>query len=368
MPIVLVNLPVDAVQSISAFVTSKRYTSLEEFVLLAITNQLTYEKGTGSGLSNDANPNLHDHNTSQGRTETTQAVSVRSLHNGLYVARSHPDVAVLECPLPKDELLWGQYYRFLPLKVVLRLLENTSTNAWPELHAFHEIVAKRVQELGGKLRALDEIGLQSRDGVKLSVGFPNARKPEKSTSRYIEQYVGTVNRQHVPYGFGPTIGFIGIQTATNECYIGLTEAGRQFATTPNPVLDHDDYSASLGPDEVHFLIHHICNQIPAEKRHIGATLTAIAEGHDTPDELDQILGQQYRGWFPAQTWSSKKITAMRSGVLSRLREMGIVRPKRKGIRVRYDLDNDWNEVAAPCLNKMDDLGPKAQDYRRELPP
>lgn len=352
MPIVLANLPLETVQAINRLLEENRYSSLEEFVLLSVTNQLAYESGAGLDLPDEGRrPSVSALlEAPETPTEHSQAEEMIPISEMGFAAGSVNTIAPIESHSRDDKLLWAQFYRFLPLKAAIRLLENDAADEWPSFDAFRESVGGRISRLAKALRCLDKESTASRNGLKLAVGFPNDRKPEKSMSRYIEQYVGGINRQGDLYGFGAALGFLAIRPLVGNVQLAVTPHGRDFARIPSPVLDLDDYSQALSEKEVAFLLKHIGSMMPAERQHISAVLLSISEQVDTPAELDSTLKTQYEMWFPTESWSDKKVTSMRSGAISRLREMGLVCVEKEGIRVTYRLAESWREAAAPCLD------------------
>lgn len=338
MPIVLANLSSETIQSVSDLVSARRYGSLAEFIALAVSNQLTYEKQASSDLAR-----FRASSASREPKEPADATAGRRPSPICqFDAKAH--VAPLKHKPVADRLLWGQYYRFLPLKVAVRLLHNYSPDAWPLLSAFRSYVASRIAAVTESVTLPGGAALHARDGLKLSVGFPNTHKPDKSVRRFLEQYVGGLDSQNRLYGFGSSMGFVALRDDSDVPVVGLTIAGAEFASLRNPVLDGDEYSAPMSKEEAAFLLNHLHSALPAEQAHITRALAAIEAGQNTPAELDRLLDGYYREAFPQDVWTQKKVTTMRSGAISRLRELGLVDVSKAGVRVQYVAAPDWRQT------------------------
>jgi hypothetical protein len=65
--------------------------------------------------------------------------------------------------------------------------------------------------------------------------------------------------------------------------------------------------------------------MPAEFEHITVVLKAIQDGKKTRDELNSVLKECYSHHHKGTEWSSTVVNTMRSGLLGRLNELGLVR-------------------------------------------
>jgi hypothetical protein len=139
------------------------------------------------------------------------------------------------------------------------------------------------------------------------------------------------------FGMLPDLKFVNaIQDEDGSFRIGLTEYGKQFAALENPVLDLGR-PESLSKEEINFLINHIADNIPNEFEHVMTVLKAINEGKQTRPELNEILKQYYVRYHQGTEWSNTVVNTMRSGLMSRLNDLGLIKREKLGKNVRYHL-------------------------------
>ena len=86
-----------------------------------------------------------------------------------------------------------------------------------------------------------------------------------------------------------------------------------------------------------FLLNHIADNMPAEFEHITVVLKAIQDGKKTRDELNSVLKEYYSHHHKGTEWSSSVVNTMRSGLLGRLNELGLVRREKHGKFIRYHI-------------------------------
>ena len=105
---------------------------------------------------------------------------------------------------------------------------------------------------------------------------------------------------------------------------------------PNPVLDDGaaDPDRRFSDDEVAFMLRHIASSVPVEDFAFRSILAAIQAGHDTPDTLDAAL-HQYVSPATGDRVSASFLSSQRSGAISRMADLGLVRRTRDGVRVSY---------------------------------
>jgi hypothetical protein len=248
------------------------------------------------------------------------------------------DVFLPNQEVPLDRWPFGQYSKLLPAKVSVRGLINLLIK---EPRATIETVAMRIAseaaKLGEYLAALDEkLDLQRDDA--LAVGFPSndPENAEKSRLRYANQFVGAVSKAGVLSGLLVDLKLINLEKGRTP-RINLTGAGSMFALMDNPVLDAEAPDGQkLSDAERSFLLDHIHAWVPAEAFAYRAILRAVLNGAATPDALDEALLTH----VPADKRASTTvafITTQRSGVISRMADLGLVMRQRTGIRVTYVL-------------------------------
>src|SRR5208337_4891282 len=132
-----------------------KYKSPQDFFLAAIQNQLYYEEEPSVAKAQIVESN-HKGLLSQ------QELMV-SLTSNIHLLSDRPDAGTVRTVpvsnLPRLDYLWGQYNRFLPVKVVTRVASNLvkrySTDHIP-LAELHETCAKIASDLGKELERKDQ--------------------------------------------------------------------------------------------------------------------------------------------------------------------------------------------------------------------
>lgn len=243
------------------------------------------------------------------------------------------DVFAKAQQVPLDRWIFGQYSKVLPIKASVRALANLKD--FGQLDTFASRIASSAAGLSGFLRSVDaRRGLQRDDA--LAVGFPS--EDEKSRLRYANQYVGSVSKQGIVSGALIDFKLINTTTARNgRPAVGLTRHGWEFAMLESPVLDTaDPHGEKFSAAERDFLLEHIVQFVPAEAFAYRAIITAVMQGATTPDALDEAV----RAYVPdakKETISKPFITTQRSGVVSRMSDLGLLSRIRDGVRVSYEI-------------------------------
>lgn len=227
--------------------------------------------------------------------------------------------------------LWGQYYRFLPLKLVVRVLANLSIDEPPKLEIAREICVDIATKVGQTLK---------HSHKELSTTFPE--DSEKSKTRFANQYVGHVKSPNkLLVGMSEELLFINIM----HDRMGLTSHGITFAKLRNPVIDDGEFSQSLSEDESMFLIKHIMNNVKDEAEHILHLLKGLKETPLTRIELNKHMEIFYRRYYNGrEPWSPQMIETMRAGLTSRAIELGLIGKEKKKSRVYYYITNKGLKV------------------------
>lgn len=346
MAIHMIDISPETLRWIGALVQQGRYENLEQFLSTAIRNQLVLENAE-TDQSNPEQPTPAGASVS-GRHEPETRASADSIEPCSSWRAVEIQTEPLPTSRPVQKPLWGQFYRFLPLKLVLRLMVNTTEAGRVSLTDFATGVVGDTTYLAAQLRDADT-QRKALGMIPLSVGFPNPKKPERSRHRFLVQYVGLLTKQGELTGFPADMGFALRADDTSADNIYVSRAGAEFAQLPNPVLDAGDLSVPLSPEEVGFLVDYIAAEMAGEKDQMVGILRFISEGADTPSALSERMLSVYEPYFgggspSSDRWTDKKVTLMRSGAVSRLVEFGFVRRQREGTRVRYSLAGDWEEA------------------------
>jgi len=204
---------------------------------------------------------------------------------------------------------------------------------FPELHDFTEKVINVSLPLRHQLAKLDRMNRRSF-GELLSASFPT--NDEKSVRRFVNQYVLYLRMSDMTLlGMMPELKFVNVTSDENKnTRIGLTKYGSQFALFQNPVIDLEK-PESLSVDEIDFLLNHIADHIPAESEHMTCVLAAIEKGKKTRNELNSVLKEYYSKYRRHTAWSDTVVNTMRSGLLSRLNDLGLIKREKHGKYITY---------------------------------
>ncbi len=252
--------------------------------------------------------------------------------------------------VPVDRWIWGQYSKILPVKASCRALSQLLLADDSGFHV-EKIAGQIAQEAAG-LRAYLK-GLDVRYGLTrddaLSTGFPDAGdNGDRSRLRFASQFVGAISKQGQLSGLLADYRLIGL-TGERARRVQLTEAGWAFSLLPNPVLDGTQARPGdrLSDEERVFLIEHVVRCVPAEDFAFRTMLAAISQGLVTPEMLQTAVKKMPVA--NSEGISDAFVTTQRSGVISRMADLGLVTRVREGVRVSYVITQDGNAYAARTL-------------------
>jgi Arc/MetJ-type ribon-helix-helix transcriptional regulator/predicted transcriptional regulator len=237
--------------------------------------------------------------------------------------------------------LWGQYNRIFPVKLVVRCLANATlqeSEPCVNLREFRRTVAQIARDLGKELAEYDKTRGRTR-GEKFSVALPIGDDSEKSLDRFETHFVGRSEHGNELTGATPHLLLVNIQSGERE-QIGLTEAGREFASLENPILDGGfDADESLSIEEGDFYVGHIQKNLPEEYEAMQTVARAIEQGDNRPQSLTKRVA------YLNPEWSNAEARTMRSGLTSRMYELGLVERERVGQRgTGYELTSRGNKL------------------------
>jgi hypothetical protein len=231
--------------------------------------------------------------------------------------------------------VFGQYSKLLPAKASVRAMANLLLQH-PGGFPIEKIAPQLAQEaalLGQYLEAHDQHHGLKRDDA-LATGFPSTgENADKSRLRYANQFVASINKQGQLGGLLADLKLINI-TSERARRIQLTKPGWALATLQNPILDGPSATGDrLSSDERALLVDHIAHSVPAEDYAFRTIMQFIKEGLTTPDQLDDAVKK-----LPAskkEGFTDAFITTQRSGLISRMADLGLISRLREGVRVSY---------------------------------
>jgi len=238
-----------------------------------------------------------------------------------------------------DQWIFGQHNRLLPAKVSCRAIANLMME---ESHAislsqYSNTIATSAAMLAQKLRRIDKKYNLKRD-VALSTAFPTAgKRKHKSIERFISQFIAQTTREGNLTGLLADLKLIRKIPDTTDSIV-LTDPGWVLATLSNPILDGSDSEPpnNLSEGEKEYLINHIITKVPVERAAFKAILDCILAGSNTPTLIDEAL----RETIPedkVDNFSESFLSSQRSGAISRMADLDIVRRERDGIFVKYSI-------------------------------
>jgi hypothetical protein len=322
---------------IEGIIRAKGFRDFHHFATVALENQVAWETGdiTGKGLTNALDLQISQLNKAVPPGNEALEAALTANENLLRMPNQKPKLSHLPLPENANNILWGQYYRFLPVKVGVRVLLNMYTEYFPELRDFTEKVTNVALPLRHQLAKLDRMDRRSF-GELLSATFPT--NDEKSVNRFVNQYMLHLRTSDMALlGMMPELKLINvISDDKGIARIGLTNFGSQFAVLQNPAIDLDK-PESLSPEEIDFILNHIADNLPAEFEHMIVVLKCILDSKNTRNDLNSTLKGYYLHYHKGSEWSDTVVNTMRSGLVSRLNELGLVRREKRGKFIRYHI-------------------------------
>lgn len=258
--------------------------------------------------------------------------------------------------VPVDRWIFGQHNKLLPVKASCRALAALGAidkKGTPIARAAADIASFAV-ELGDYLRKLDDDSSASRDEA-LSTAFPHsdAEAGDKTRLRYANQFVGSVNKHGQLSGLLVDLKLVN-HTGGKESRIKLTDPGLNFAALKNPILDSEPKSeaqAKFSDEEMTFLLDHIRKSVPAEYSAFRAVLNALVEGSNSPERLDSAL-KKFMSRRSEKPFTDAFLTTQRSGAISRMADLDLIRRSREGVTVTYVPTEKGKEFLNQALRKQ----------------
>lgn len=361
---VLVDLPERLFKRIERLCDEGRYDSPSTFIRLAIENQLVLEtdeaasrlgleestvertssSAAWSGFSGfrsyEAVPEeaLEPDWLEEVRQAAGRPVEAVDLTRELY---NRSDV--LDLAADATNMLPGLISRLLPIKFAARVLYSVlavSGQKTVPLDEFLDRVGEYALRMGDWLVKLDLENGRRREEA-LAAGFPTSnRDAAKSKERYRNLFVASVrSKERKADGALPFLKLSVLYESRNEIYIGLTSAGKAFASLRNPVIDDSEMATTaLSLEERRFLLVHVRDWVPGEYKAAQLVVGAIHKGVTERSALNGLLASEWPGW------SADQVNSWRSGLLSRLAELGLLERSREGRSLEYRLTSDALEL------------------------
>ena len=297
------------------------YGSLDEFIEVALTNQLNVEGESLLSLRE-----LQLRRTSEGQTElVSTSQSEAAVDGGARAAGSAllnrpaptAGLPLAPDPSPSDQTLFVFTNRLSPIKVAARVLASLSLEgSWPELERFRKAAAEAARELGLHLRATDR--LQGEAAGRRWIAYPVGADVEKAKSRFVTSF--TINAATGAPASGP-MALLALANIIED-RVALTRAGWRLAAAPSPLIDNSPGHTLSGPESEIFRAQ--IRMAPAEHAAVEEFLGLISRAQGAQPRLDELL-QDAR-----PEWSRDLVIAQRSAMLGRLADLGAVKVSGRG--------------------------------------
>ena len=248
--------------------------------------------------------------------------------------------------VPVERWIFGQQNRALPAKVNSRLLITLVAQAGAELELFEAASAISLQATAifSFLSDMDARFESGKDD-QLSTGFPEPGS-EKAMSRYANHFAAYESTQGNLTGMLLQLKLAGVKRAKNKTYLLPTQACIDFAALTNPLLDRpisEKPDEKFSTEEIEWMLSHIAEHVPVEACAFRTVLAGLAQGCNTPDTLDQYVKEHAT---EKSDMTDAFVSTQRSGAVSRMADLDMVKRQRDGTKVSYAATNrglDWLE-------------------------
>lgn len=344
--IVAFRLDPNTYRKIKEFVDKGAYGSVENFVEIAVLNQILLESEGVASL--ESNKELRV--ASRGETEAKASQPKRQMgyqQSSQYLACPKDTLLpVLSPQILTEEIrsfpIWGQINRFAPVKIVLRILANEVI-----LHGKDRLDLKRFSANVAETATSTRAYIEKKDkkdrirGEELYIAL--SKKDPRSQQRFINFYVGRLPSGRWTDGILTGLGLARIEEAEDgSVVIGLTDEGCKFACLPSPLIDElllqeKQIEKPLSSDEVEFLLSHLRIHRPGEFEYLLSVLRSIKEGDVSPTALRQKVGIFLRDKYSKVTISDKFVNTMLVGAMGRMVEMRLVAIEKDAQKSKYSV-------------------------------
>jgi len=236
--------------------------------------------------------------------------------------------------MDKDKILWGQFNRFLPIKLTLRVLLAEGKGEPVKISLWQKPVRTHAATWREYLREID-VKLRIRRGSQLSSGFP--KNQEKSFNRFNDHFTAVIQGTTA----GPVVGMPAemgfIEVNYQDQTVRLTQDGFEFAMLENPIIDGlEESKVALSEEERFWMKSHIQNQLTKEYRFMVNVLKAIDAGNDTPITLVDEMLKTY-GPHSGRGWTKEQVSTYQGGALARMGSLGLIGRRWEYRRVHYEV-------------------------------
>jgi len=304
------------------------YAGISEFIVVACENQLKLERVNSSEYLIDTYSKISKNDSIIGEH------SINMLNNSTITNT----VNMPSSNQMDTTLLWGQVNRIFPVKLGIRVLVNMikeSDDKYVDLDTYGRTAATVARDFGKKVFMLDKQN-ERITGRKYSTGLPIGKKVDLSKKRYRSHYLAYQTGKGTLLGAMAELRLVNIQDGK----IGITKMGLEFAKLDNPHIDSIDTNPPriLSEKEVEFYLKLVDSYLPKEKEFMRTIMQMIKTGEPPRDKFNSNVKEILFGLWDGIVTDAVANT-MRSGVLSRLWELGLVDNEKVGRRVVYSIND-----------------------------
>lgn len=289
------------------------YESLDEFVQIAVRNQLAMEEH-----GEEAVPTV----------PATERFSQPSSARTSGAALAKPAGPVPE-PLARPQAASGERLfvltnRLSPIKLATRVLAWAgSRGAWPALEGFQEEAAQSARDFGLRLRSEDETAGRSGPSRRW-IAYPVGDDERAALNRFIASFTMQVSGDT---SSGP-MALLGLANVV-EGRASLTETGWSLAIAPSPLMDGAD-GVTLSREEAAILLGCVL-RAPGERDAVTEFLQTVKRAAGHQPRIDELLAARYPDWTETLT------IAHRSALIGRVSELGLLEITGRGPKAQVTL-------------------------------
>ena len=125
--------------------------------------------------------------------------------------------------------------------------------------------------------------------------------------------------------------------------VSLTQAGLEYVSISNPVIDEGSTSTAMSPEEATFMMNRIEEILPKTWGFLRFVLSSVGGGANTPIELSAAITGVY-GNGTTQNWNDKQVPTYRTGAIGLLGDMGLISRTWNFRSVTYSVTDKGREV------------------------
>ena len=331
----IIELPKSLKHKIDRIIEGQDYGDFNTFALSALENQILLENEGTVGP-------VKDRVKVMSGSSPIEREQMKSFSKGeILKVFSLSDNSVRELQPPKYSAvirgpLWGQFYKFFPCKLGLRVLLYLSGQGLPTVEEFRKKTAEIAVKFATYLRETETRFIESA-GEKSSTSLPT--NDAQSRKRFMNQFLIYIRpSDNLLDGMLARLNMINVVEEGNLLKVGITNFGFEFSKLENPLLDDGELTPALSKAEIDFLLNHLESNLEEEYKDMIQAMCLIKNGVERRTALNQAMAAYYRKYFGnREKWSEEMINTMRAGIVSRLCELNLVRKTKAGQTVFYKL-------------------------------